>query len=199
MAIIHIFGRLTEDPVSRQLPSGGTVTDFSIADNHGKDKEGKEKVDFFRCSAFGKQAEMIQASCKRGHRLNVSGRFASRVFKNNQGADQTSLEVSVAAFDFVEPRSDTQTQSAPQTSAPAQQQQTPRPVQPQTYQDPRTGIWYQAVNGQWVPMQPQPQPRPVLVPPTQQYAPQPAPPMGAPAPYPVQYAGPPLAPGEAPF
>ena len=170
MAVIHIFGRLTGDPETKLLPhNGGSVTSFSLADNHGKDKDNKDKVDFFRCSAFGKQADMIFNSCKKGHRLNVSGRFESRQYTNNSGQSATSLEVSVQAFDFVEVKEQAAPQQARPATAPVPVQTAP---QPQTYQDPRTGMWYQAVNGQWVPMQ------------------QAMPPV-APAPNPVQY-GPPI-------
>ena len=191
MATIHIFGRLTGDPETRLMPNnGGTVTSFSLADNHGKDANNQDKVDFFRCSAFGKQADLIFNSCKKGHRLNVSGRFESRVFTNNQGQQQTSLDVSVNAFDFVEPKSDAgPTQQAPAAQPPAPgpyppQAQPPRPAappvqqapqpqqpaqpqtqQPQYYQDPNTKAWYQAVNGQWVPLQQQAPAAPAQQPP----------------------------------
>ena len=197
MATISIFGRLTGDPEVKP-GNNGNITHFSLADNHGKDSQNVEKVSFFRCSAFGKQGEMILSSCKKGHRLNVSGRFESRVFTNNQGAAQTSLDVTVQNFDFVELRDQTQAQPAAQTPAP-----TPAPVpqaQPQ-YQRDAAGNYWTKINNQMVmthnaqgqPVQQAPAPAqaaaPVYAAPAPQYAP------------PVPQYGPPGAcpPSERPF
>lgn len=153
MATIHIFGRLTGDPETRLTPNnGGTVTSFSLADNHGKDANNQDKVDFFRCSAFGKQAELIFNSCKKGHRLNVSGRFESRQYQAKDGTKGTSLEVSVNAFDFVEPRD--QAAAPPQQPAPAQSQAARGPAaqapaaQP-SFQYDKAGNGWTLINNQW--------------------------------------------------
>ena len=103
MATINVFGRLTGDPEVKQ-GQNGNIVHFNLADNHGKDQQGQDKVSFFRCSAFGKPGELIAASCKKGHRLSVSGRFESRKYTDNSGASQTSLDVTVNDFNFVEQR-----------------------------------------------------------------------------------------------
>lgn len=165
MATINIFGRLTGDPENKPGNDGRAIAHFSIADNHGKDSNGADKVSFFRCSAFGKQAELILASCKKGHRLNVSGRFESRQFTGNNGP-QTSLDVSVQNFDFVEQRDNAQQAPTAQPPAPGPyppQAQPPRPAAPPVQQAAQpvqpaqpmqqydsTGNLWQVQNGQWV-------------------------------------------------
>ena len=189
MAVIQVFGRLTGDPENKPGNDGRAIAHFSLADNHGKDNQGQDKVSFFRCSAFGKQAELILASCKKGHRLNVSGRFESRQYTGNSGP-QTSLDVSVQNFDFVELRD--QTQPAPPAQAPA-----PVPAAQPQYQRDAAGNYWTKINNQMVmthnaqgqPVQQAPAPVPAASPvyaaPAQQYAPPapqfaPVPPHGCP-------------------
>lgn len=168
MATINVFGRLTGDPEVKQGQSGN-ITHFNLADNHGKDGQGQDKVSFFRCSAFGKPGELIAASCKKGHRLSVSGRFETRKYTDNSGASQTSLDVTVNDFNFVEQRDQTQQPAAPAPAAPAV-------GQPQVQYD-KAGNGWSLINNQWVmthPLRPQ-------APPQQQYA---APPAAPAAPFP---------------
>lgn len=180
MATISVFGRLTGDPEVKQ-GQNGNIVHFNLADNHGKDGQGQDKVSFFRCSAFGKVGELIAASCKKGHRLSVSGRFETRKYTDNSGASQTSLDVTVNDFNFVEQRD--QAQGAPAQQAAAQA--APAVGQPQIQYD-KAGNGWSLINNQWVmthPMRPQapvappPQTAPAY-PPQQQYA---APPQTAPA------------------
>lgn len=179
MATIHIFGRLTGDPETRLMPNnGGTVTSFSLADNHGKDANNQDKVDFFRCSAFGKQADLIFNSCKKGHRLNVSGRFESRQYQAKDGTTATSLEVSVNAFDFVEPRD--QSAAPQQQPAPAQAARGPAaqpPAGQPQFQYDSAGNGWSLVNNQWVMTHPARPAAPVAPAAPQQFTPtqQPAP------------------------
>lgn len=177
MAVIQVFGRLTGDPENNPGNDGRAIAHFSLADNHGKDNQGQDKVSFFRCSAFGKQAELILASCKKGHRLNVSGRFESRQYTGNNGA-QTSLDVSVQNFDFVELRD--QTQPAPQATQtpPPAQPPAAQPVgQPQRQYDSAGNLW-EVQNGQWVRIAAAQPPAAPAQPfqPAPQYAPQGCPP-----------------------
>ena len=176
MATINVFGRLTGDPEVKQ-GQNGNIVHFNLADNHGKDKDGQDRASFFRCSAFGKPGELIAASCKKGHRLSVSGRFETRKYTDNSGASQTSLDVSVNDFDFVEQRDQAaQTQAAP--AAPASPA-APAVGQPQVQYD-KAGNGWSLINNQWVmthPLRPQAPAAPAY-PPQQQYA---APPQAAPA------------------
>lgn len=178
MSTISIFGRLTGDPECKALQSGQLVTHFNLADNHGKDDQGKDKVSFFRVSAFGKAAEMIGNSCKKGHRLFVSGRFESRQYTNNSGQAATSLEVTLSEFQFGEIKADVQPQQA---AAPVQNYA----PQPQGYPQPQPQYVPQPGYGQ--PMQAPPAARPQQnYPPPYQgqpapgYQPQQLPPQGYP-------------------
>ena len=172
MATISVFGRLTGDPEVKQAQSGNIVH-FNLADNHGKDQQGQDKVSFFRCSAFGKAGEMIAASCKKGHRLSVSGRFESRKYTDNSGASQTSLDVTVNDFNFVEQRD--QAAQAAQAQATPASPAAPAVGQPLVQYD-KAGNGWSLINNQWVmthPLRPQAPAAPAY-PAQQQYAAPPA-------------------------
>jgi single-strand DNA-binding protein len=155
MSVVNIMaGRLTGDPESKTTQSGNTMANFSIADNHGKDAQGQDKVTFFRCSAFGKQAEMILASCKKGHRLNVVGRLETHQYTNNSGQQVTSLDVTVSEFGFIEPRQE-QPMAAPQAQPQYQPPgPAPAPAAVPQYTTDAAGNTYQLINNQWVMVRP---------------------------------------------
>lgn len=76
---VILIGNLTRDPVLGALPDSGTsVCDFSLAMNRrwrdGKGNE-REEVLFMDCTAFGKQAEAIARTLRKGRALHVEGRL----------------------------------------------------------------------------------------------------------------------------
>ena len=123
MNSIAVTGRLTADPENKTGQNDQrTRTNFSLADNHGKDTQGNEKVSFFRCTAWGKSADLILNSCKKGHTITVFGSFESRKYTDNNGKEQTSLDISVDRFGFGDSGQSPQQQS-PTPGYPQQQQQ----------------------------------------------------------------------------
>ena len=64
-----VIGNLTRDPELKALPSGISVTTFSIATNRvWKNKEGEkqESVDYHNIVVFGRQAETSAQYLKKG-------------------------------------------------------------------------------------------------------------------------------------
>jgi single-strand DNA-binding protein len=144
MNTITIHGRLTGDPESKQSQNGQAYATFNLADNHGKDAQGKDKATFFHCSAFGKSGELILNSCKKGHQLTVIGRMESSQYTNQQGQSATSLNVTLDRFGFCEPfnagaqqqSAQPNQQQAPQQGFPPQQNGYGAPPAQQGYQQP---------------------------------------------------------------
>ncbi len=200
---IAFQGNLTGDPEVKQH-EGKNFTTFSIAENYGKEKD---QVNYFRCSASGKQGELIASSCKKGHKLSVlSGQLKASLFTNQQGKSSVQLNVYVNSFAFCEPMNNNGQQSAPPAQPPQQgysqppqqngYQQPPQqyapPVQ-QGYQQPSQGYAAPPQQQPQYAQQPQQQPAPQYQQPQQQYQ-QPAPqqsqnaPWSGPAPTPQQQA-----------
>ena len=76
-----IYGNLTRDPETRNLPSGIAVTSFSVATNRVyKDKNGakQESVDYHNIVVFGRQAETVAQYLKKGSAAFIEGRIQTR-------------------------------------------------------------------------------------------------------------------------
>ncbi len=95
---VIMMGNLTRDPVLRYLPSQMAVVDFGLAVNHRfrtKTGEDREEVCFIDCSAFGKQAEVINQYCQKGRPLLVEGRLKYDTWEDKQGGGKRSKHVIV--------------------------------------------------------------------------------------------------------
>ena len=123
---ITVLGRFTDNPVASAMGDGKAISNFSLADNHGQDK-----TSFFRCTAFGKTAELINNSCQKGHRLVVNGRMEEEKWTDKQtGLEKTGWKLQVSTMNFIEP-ANTAGQSAPHVQQQAQQGYNAPPVQQQ--------------------------------------------------------------------
>lgn len=90
---IILLGNLTRDPQLRYLPSQTPVVDFGLACNRRfKDSQGQDREEamFIDCSAFGKQAEIINQYCRKGNLLMVEGRIKLDVWEDKQGGGKRS-------------------------------------------------------------------------------------------------------------
>jgi single-strand DNA-binding protein len=81
------------------------VVDFGLAVNRkfkSANGEDREEVTFVDCSAFGKQAEVINQYCQKGKALLVQGRLKLDQWEDKQGGGKRSkLSVVVENFQFV--------------------------------------------------------------------------------------------------
>lgn len=100
-----ITGNVTRDPETRSLPSGSSVTSFSVAVNRVyKDANGQnqESVSFIDCVAWGRTGEVIAQYGKKGSGILVSGRLDQRSWEDkNTGQKRSRVEVVVEDFNFI--------------------------------------------------------------------------------------------------
>ena len=83
-------GNGTHDPALRALPSGQSVCSYTVATHRAwTDKEGQkqEQADCRNVVNFGKQADFITPSVRKGTRRMVRGRLQTR-----HGADAKNLK-----------------------------------------------------------------------------------------------------------
>ncbi len=81
-----IIGNLTRDPEQKSLPSGVSVTSFSVATNRVyKDKDGKkqEQADYHNIVVFGRQAETAGQYLKKGQSVLIEGRMQTRSWEQD--------------------------------------------------------------------------------------------------------------------
>lgn len=84
--VVIVGGRLTRDPEAKALPSGTTVTAFSLATNRtykDKDDAVQEEVQFHDVVAFGRQGETTAKYLKKGDSALVQGRLQTRSWEND--------------------------------------------------------------------------------------------------------------------
>jgi single-strand DNA-binding protein len=70
-----IVGHLGKDPEMRYIPSGTAITTFNVATSreYTKNDEKIEETNWFRVSAWGKQAEACATYLKKGSLVLVEG------------------------------------------------------------------------------------------------------------------------------
>ena len=100
---IFLLGRLTKDVDVRYTPSQKVVASFTLAvDRPFLNQEGKREADFIPIVVWGKAAELVGNSCKKGHRLLVEGRLQIRNFEAKDGTKHWVTEVISTNIEFVE-------------------------------------------------------------------------------------------------
>ena len=86
---VILLGNLTRDPQLKYLPSQTPLVEFGLACNRRfktQSGEDREEVLFVDCSAFGRQAEIINQYCQKGRPLFVEGRLKYDTWEDKQGA-----------------------------------------------------------------------------------------------------------------
>lgn len=140
---VILIGNLTRDPQLRYLPSQTAVVDFGLACNRkwkGQNGEDREEVLFVDCSAFARQAEVINEYCRKGRPLFVEGRLKLDQWEDKQGGGKRSrLTVVVENFQLLGSRDGAPGGGAPGSDDMGQappQQQRPQGRAPQPQQRP---------------------------------------------------------------
>jgi single-strand DNA-binding protein len=115
---VLLIGRLTRDPESKALPSGQSVTSFSMAtDNFYTDKAGQkqQQTEFHNIVCFGKLADIASQYMTKGTLVYIEGRIRTRSWKDNSGQTKYRTEI-IAQSLQLGPRS---ANSASKESSPA--------------------------------------------------------------------------------
>ncbi len=94
-----IIGNLTRDPETRALPSGASVTSFSVATNRvWKDKTGAKQEDtqYHNVVVFGRQAEIVAQYLRKGSSVLVEGRMQTRSW-DDKGTGEKKYRTEIVA------------------------------------------------------------------------------------------------------
>lgn len=106
----QFIGRLGRDPEMRALPSGESVSNFSVAVGwKTKDKEGTEWVSVV---AFGKLAEICAQYLKKGSQVFVSGRMRTEKYMKD-GVERYSTKIIADKMQMLGGKSDGGSKPAP--------------------------------------------------------------------------------------
>jgi len=102
---IMLIGNLGTDPEMRFTPSGTPVASFSLATNRvytTSDGERKQETEWFRVSAWRKQAESCNQFLTKGQRVYVEGSLRTRTWEDRDGQRRVTLEVNADRVLFLD-------------------------------------------------------------------------------------------------
>jgi single-strand DNA-binding protein len=106
---VFLLGNLTADPESRDLPTGGIVTDLRLAVNRtyrNRDGEQTEEVSFIDCTAYGRTAEVARDYLKKGRPVFLEGRLHQDRWETGEGEKRSKLKVVVERLVLLPRRAD---------------------------------------------------------------------------------------------
>ena len=103
---ITIMGRLTDDPVFRQLPTGTHLATFTLACERNFSYKGDEKqtTDFIDVSAWRGNADFVAKNFHKGSMIVVDGRLQTRSYTDAGGNNRVAAEVNAENIYFGEPK-----------------------------------------------------------------------------------------------
>jgi len=131
---VILVGNVGGDPETKYMPSGGAVTNLSIATSESwKDKQTgqpQERTEWHRVVFFNRLAEIASEYVRKGSKVYVEGSLRTRQWEQD-GVKRYSTEIVASEMQMLDSREGGQQQQAPQQR---QQQQAPMAKVPQQYQ-----------------------------------------------------------------
>lgn len=123
---VILVGNLGNDPELRQMPSGGAVTNISVATSESwKDKtsgEQQERTEWHRVVFFNRLAEIVAEYLKKGSKVYIEGQLRTQKYEKD-GVTHYSTDVIAREMQMLDSNGggQSQQQSQPQQQAPQQQ------------------------------------------------------------------------------
>ena len=93
---VILVGNLGKDPDVSYLPSGQSVTKFTMATSRSyKDKNGelKEETEWHNIVAWGKVGESVAQYLSKGRQVYVEGRIQTRTWEDREGKKRYNTDI----------------------------------------------------------------------------------------------------------
>ncbi|MDD9892888.1 MAG: single-stranded DNA-binding protein [Gammaproteobacteria bacterium] len=94
---VILVGNLGSDPENKYLPSGSSVSEFSVATTRAwKNKDSgqqQEETEWHRITAFGRQAEICGEYLRKGSQVYIEGRLKTDKWQDQQGNTRYTTKV----------------------------------------------------------------------------------------------------------
>jgi len=101
---VILVGRLGADPEVRQLTSGKSVCQLSLATSESwmdRDGQRQEKTEWHRIVVWGKMAEVCGKHLAKGRQVYVEGRLQTRSWEDQQGQKRYTTETVANTVQFL--------------------------------------------------------------------------------------------------
>ena len=143
---VILVGNLGGDPEVRYMPSGGAVTNVTIATSESwKDKQSgqqQERTEWHRVVFFNRLAEIAGEHLRKGSQIYIEGSLRTRKWQDSSGQDKYTTEVVASEMQMLGGKGGSggpaqQYQDYPQAlqAAPTPQQQSPQQAAPRSRQN----------------------------------------------------------------
>jgi single-strand DNA-binding protein len=91
------IGRLIKDPINKKLSSGTDICSAVLATNYfykdSKSKKTQDKVEFHNLVFWGKLAQIVEKYVKKGDKVYVEGRIATRNWEDKERNKHYKTEI----------------------------------------------------------------------------------------------------------
>ena len=94
-----LVGHAGRDPEIRDLKNGGKAATFTLATTEkwtDADDRPAEATEWHRIVVYGPTVAAVETMLRKGDRVMVEGRIATREYRNREGNDRTVTEIVVA-------------------------------------------------------------------------------------------------------
>lgn len=122
---VILIGNLGADPETRYMPSGGAVTNVTVATSESwKDKqtgEPQERTEWHRVVFYNRLAEIAGEYLRKGSKVFVEGSLRTRKWQDQSGADKYTTEIIANEMQMLDGRGGSQ--GAVPAGAPASARQ----------------------------------------------------------------------------
>lgn len=122
---VIIIGNIGQDPECKFLPSGGAVTNVSVATSETwKDKttgQPQERTEWNRVVFFNRLGEIAGEYLKKGSKVYIEGSLRTRKWQAQDGTDRYTTEIVANEMQMLDGRGDGSTQDNSQQQAPRSQ------------------------------------------------------------------------------
>lgn len=93
---VFLIGRLTQDPENKVLPSGQSITTFSLATTRfftDKNNQKQQQTEFHNIVLFNKLADIANQYLKKGSLVFIEGRLHTRSWQDQNGNKKSKTEI----------------------------------------------------------------------------------------------------------
>ena len=124
---VILIGNVGQDPEVKHMPSGGAVTNISVATSESwKDKNTGQKQDrteWHKVVFFNRLGEISGEYLRKGSKVYIEGSLRTRKWQAQDGTDRYSTEIVASELNIMDSKNDSNNQNQPQQQYRNQQQQ----------------------------------------------------------------------------
>jgi len=103
---VILVGNVGGDPETRYLPTGGAVTNITVATSESwKDKssgEKQERTEWHRVVFFNRLAEIAGEYLSKGYKVYIEGSLRTRKWQDKDGTDRYTTEIVAAELQILD-------------------------------------------------------------------------------------------------